>query len=86
MTAEDLPRRDRSPSHCLSPVGAVLGDLDLADHQLEHPVEDLLFVGDVLVERHRLDTKLGSKTAHGEGAESLPVGQVDCAPKHPLFG
>jgi hypothetical protein len=63
VTAEHGPRRDGPPPHRVFPVLSLAPDLDLAHDEREDPVEDLLLVGDVLVERHRLDAELSSQVA-----------------------
>jgi hypothetical protein len=59
-------------------------NLYLADDELDDPIEDRLLVGDVLVERHRLDTELGAQAPHGQRLESVPIGQVDGGLQNPF--
>ena len=75
------------------PLTLALGDvestellLDLADDRLDDTVEQGLLVGDVVVQRHRLDAERLGEVAHGEGLDALRVGELDGGGEHPLPG
>jgi len=86
VAAEDIASRERPSSHCLFPVGPVSRSLYLADDDLDDSVEDLFLVGDVFVERHRLDPEFRPQTTHRQGAEPVSIGQVDGALKDSFSG
>ena len=66
------------------PVGVGAGGIDLADDDVEHAVEQLVLVGEVLVERHRHHVELLREPAHAERIGSLPVGERDGRGQDPL--
>ena len=49
--------------------------VELADDGVDHAVEQRLLVGDVVVQRHRLDPELLAEPAHRQRAETLVVGE-----------
>jgi hypothetical protein len=55
MPAEGIADGQPALTHRRFPPGAVRRQIDLGEHQLDHPVEDVVLVGDMVVERHRLD-------------------------------
>ncbi len=64
---------------------AATGDLDLADDELDDPVEDRVLVGHVLVQRHGLDAELGAQAAHRQGAQSLAIGHGNRRAQDPVL-
>jgi hypothetical protein len=52
--------------------------VDLGEDDVDHPVEEVVLVGDVVVERHRLDVELLGKLAHplGRGGSRPRAGRV----------
>ena len=58
-------REDPLPDRLL-PVVPAGRRIDLPDDDVDHPVEHLLLVGHVLVQRHRHDTELLGEVAHAE--------------------
>ena len=78
---EHVPRGVRDLAGALLPVALVVGRaFDFAEHELDDPLEDVILVLDVVVERHRFDAELGGKLAHAERLESV---LVDEAQRHP---
>ena len=73
--------RVRSSAFQSPPAG---GRLDLAEDDVDHPVEEVVLVGDVVVERHRLDAELLGELAHRELLRPALVGQRDRGAQHPL--
>ena len=63
------------------PVG---GHLDVAQDQVDDAVEDVVLVGHVVVQRHRLDPELLAEPAHGQRLDPALVGQGDGGAQHPL--
>jgi len=55
MAAEDLTGADRPLAHGRLPVGFDRRQADLAEHQVDHAVEQVALAGHVVVQRHRLD-------------------------------
>jgi len=84
MPVERFARRDRSLAQLRLPVAAGQGRLDLAEDDVDHPVEEVVLVVDVVVERHRLDAELLGELAHRELLRPALVGQGDRSVKHPL--
>ena len=60
------------------------GQHELARDPVGDACQDLVFVGDVLVQRHRLDAQVLAEPAHRDRAEPLPVGQLDGSVEDPL--
>jgi hypothetical protein len=53
-----------------SPAGVLAGCLDLCRDELDHAVEEVVLVGHVVVEGHRLDLQLAGEPAWS--AQSIP--------------
>ena len=53
---------------------------------VDHAVEELVLVGDVVVERHRLDPERFAELAHAERRDPALVGERDGDAEHPLAG
>ena len=79
MAGEDIVGRDRPATHRLLPVVYVESQVDLARDELDHAVEDVVLVGHVVVQRHRLDAELLGELAHAERLDPTLVGKVDRA-------
>src|SRR6185295_17901058 len=58
--------------------------LDLARHRVDDPVQEVVLVGHVVVERHRLDAELLTELAHAERLEPALVGERDRRAQDPL--
>jgi hypothetical protein len=43
------------------------GEVDLTEHEVDHEVDEFVFVADVVVERHRGDLQFGGQCSHGQG-------------------
>jgi hypothetical protein len=84
VTSEDSLGRGRSPAHGLFPVDRVRGKVDLAHHEIDHAVEDVVLVGHVVVERHRLDTEPLAELAHCERPKARLVDERDGRSEHPF--
>ena len=54
-----------------------LGAVDLADHDVDDAVQNVVLVLDVVVERHRLDAERLGELAHAERVDPAAIGQVD---------
>jgi len=75
--------RDRPLPQRLLPVPA-RGQVDLGEDEVDHPVEQGLLAGDVVVQRHRLDPERLPELAHAERLEARLVGECDGASHHLL--
>ena len=53
------------------------GKVDPGHHSLHNGVQQRLFVGNVIIDRHRVDPQLGSQAAHGKSLEPLAVHQSE---------
>ena len=49
---------------------------------LDDPIEDLVLVRDVVVERHRLDAELAGEPSHAERVDPTIVGERDRGVEH----
>jgi hypothetical protein len=58
---------ERPLAHGGPPVAVGGGEGDLLEHQVDHAVQELVLVGDVVVERHRSGAELVGEHAHAEG-------------------
>src|SRR5918996_3172537 len=68
------------------PVGPGKRRVDLPDDDVDHPVEQLVLVGDVLVQGHRDDAELFGQVAHAERLDTTVIGQGQGGPEHPVSG
>jgi hypothetical protein len=59
------------------PVAAGWRCTDLAEDKIDHAIEQVVLVGDVVVERHRFDAELLAELAHAERLDAGTVGQID---------
>ena len=85
VAPQHLPGRVRPPPHLRAPVAAGRRQLDLAEDEVDDAVEDLVLVGDVVVDRHRLDAELAAASERiVSDAEPAGVGDRDGAAQHPL--
>src|SRR5262249_19533455 len=59
------------------PGGVAVGELPLGENDVEHPVEEVVLVGDVPVEGHRLETELVTEAPHRHRLDARPGGELD---------
>src|SRR6202035_206033 len=71
-------------AHRPSPVHTIGGQIDLAEHDIDHAVEHVDLVPDMAVEGHRLDPELMAQLAHAERFDAVPIGEADGGPQDPL--
>jgi hypothetical protein len=64
VTGKHRAGRDRPLAHRGLPVDVGRRQLDLAEDDVDHPVEELVLVGHVVVERHRACAELVCELAH----------------------
>ena len=69
--------RDSDLADFGAPVGFAGRQDDLAKRGVEDAVQDGVLVGDVVVERHRLDPELVGQLAHAERVDPAFVGEGD---------
>ena len=67
----------RATAHRRLPIVVDRRDLDLLHHAIDDGVEQVVLVGDVAIQRHRLDAEGLAEMAHGEGFDPLGVGRCD---------
>jgi hypothetical protein len=72
------PRRGAAPTQLRFPVTFDGRRIHLAEHDVDHPVEKILLVRYVPVERHGGCTELVCEVAHRERVEPAGIGQGDC--------
>ena len=61
-------------AHRRLPVRVLDRRIDLGDDHVDHPVQEFVFVGHVLVQRHRDDAELLREPAHAERLDAALVG------------
>ena len=74
MVAEAAHRSLANLADLGPPVGIRVGERDVREDVVDHPVEDVVLVVDVVVERHSLDAQVGPELAHREILEPVLVG------------
>ena len=84
VPAQRVARGGGPVAHGRLPLGVRQGELDLAEHEIDHAVENLVLAGHVVVERHRLDVQPVREPAHRQRAHARLVGQGDRLGKHAL--
>jgi hypothetical protein len=77
VAIERLPGGDRPPAHRDPPVAVGRRQLDLAEDEVDHAVEELVLGRQVVVERHRADAELLGQPAHRQRLDSLAGGELD---------
>ena len=80
VSGEHLAGRASSPFHLGPPVTAGSRKLDLAEDDVDQGVEDLVLVGDVVVDRHRLDAQLLGEGADRQRSQPVGVGDATARP------
>ena len=78
--------RDRALPHRRLPAVRATRQLDLAEDQVDQAVEEICLAGDVVVQRHRLDTDGLAELAHAQRLDAVRVGKVERGPEDPLAG
>src|SRR4029453_2345463 len=86
MSRQDRADRDGPLPHGRLPVVLAGGQFDLAEDRVDHAVEEVVLVGDVVVERHRGAAELLAELAHAEGLDAVSVGEVDGGAQDTLSG
>ena len=76
------PRCSGGGSRCASCLGR--GQDHLAVDEVDDAVDDLVLVGDVVVDGHRLDAQLLRERADRQRPDTPGVGDGHRAPQHPL--
>src|SRR5215211_327791 len=84
MSDENVVSRDRGPAHRAPPVLLPRRKLDLVEDQLDDPVEQVILVRDVVVQRHRLDAQFLAEPAHAQGLDAFGVSEADGGAQHAL--
>ena len=82
---EATPRARPSPA-VLRPVLDGIGEFELRHDVLADPVEEVLLVLDVVVQRHRLDADLAGDPPHRDGLEALLVHDPESRLDHAIAG
>ena len=82
---ERLARRAHPAADLVAPRRrSGIGQLDLAEHEVDQPVEDLVLVGDVVVDRHRLDAELLGQRPDRQRRQAAGVGDGERAAHDPV--
>ena len=84
VPSEDLERRERPRPHGRLPLDVGRRRLDLAEDDVDHPVEELLLVGDVVVEGHRARAELVAELAHRQRVDPVARGKRHGGLQHAL--
>ena len=77
VTRQRFAGRDRAPAHRRPPIASDQRQLDLAEDDVDDAVEDVRLVGDVVVERHRLNAELLCELAHRQRLKARLVREGD---------
>ena len=77
VAAERVVHGARSRPDRLGPVAPARRELPLREHEVEHPVEQVVLVRDVAVEGHRLEAELVTEPAHRQRLDARAVGELE---------
>src|SRR5947209_12011996 len=84
MARQSLAGRNPPMTHRRLPVGSAGGQDDLAEDEVDDAVEEVVLVGHVVVQRHRLDPEGFTELAHAERPDPALVGEGDGGAQHPM--
>src|SRR5450631_4341403 len=84
VSAQDVSRGAGAISHRRLPLAAPRRQLDLPEHHIDHAVEDLVLVRDVVVQRHGFDLQAVRQPAHGERADAIRISEGDAFEDDPF--
>src|SRR4029077_21000513 len=84
MAHQSLTYRNRALAHRRLPIGSGGGEVDLAEDEVDHAVEEVALAGHVVVERHRLDPEGVAELAHAERPGHDVVGERNGGAQHPF--
>src|SRR5918994_5269088 len=73
MLVREQPKSPVSLPDPSLPTLVLRRHLQLTEQDLDHPIQQSALVRDVVVERHRLDSKLTPKLPHTESVQPLPI-------------
>jgi hypothetical protein len=79
---EDVAGRGRAPAHRLLPITLTRGQLDLGEHEVDHAVEQLVLVRDVVIERHGAGAEFATQPTHAERLEPFGIGEPERLAQH----
>src|SRR3954462_11114682 len=82
VAQQALADGQRPPPHSRLPAVLAGGQLELAEDHVNHAVEQVLLVGDVVVQRHRPAPELLSNPAHAQRLQATGVGEVERGANH----
>ncbi len=78
MLRQDCASRKGASTDCVSPIHTLtVGQVDRLEDRIDDAVENRIFVGHVVVERHRLDAQLLGHPSHRDGLDTTRVGNAD---------
>ena len=77
VTPESFVDGDRARSDCRVPVAGRRRRLALVEDEVEDAVEEVVLVGDVVVERHRLEPERLAELAHRQRLDPALVGELE---------
>src|SRR5919201_5298537 len=84
VARENLAGRDRPLAHGRFPVHVPRRKTDLAEHEIDHAVDDVALVAHVAVQRHRLDAELLGELAHAERLDAVLISALESDAQHSL--
>src|SRR5438477_13042251 len=82
MAAQDFTCRDGPLPHGRLPSGVTGRQADLAEHDVDHPVQQVALTGHVVVQRHRLDPEYLAEPAHAQRPDAAFVSEGDRGLQH----
>ncbi len=86
VTAHHLARPEGLAAHRGSPVRLRIDDRDLAQDDIAQPVEQVVLVADVAVQRHGIDAERLAQAPHAQPFEPALVGDRDRRLEDPRAG
>ena len=84
MPRQNVAKGYRAPSHGRSPAGARRREVDLSEHQIDEAIDEVVFAGQVAIERHRGSAQVLGEVSDREGVEATRIGLRPGSAQDPL--
>ena len=78
MRKEHRPHRVCAAAHLVLPDAASARQVDAPHDGIDHRVQQIVLVADMVVKRHRLHPQLPSQSAHAQAFHAACIGQRKC--------
>ncbi len=86
MCAKAIHRRLADETNLVLPAEITIGDLDGGEDMVDHSIEKIAFVLDMVVQRHRLDLNGRRQFPHRHLLDAVPIGKRNRSLDDPLPG